>query len=219
MREPGTDGSETWPRFAEGMTAAAGVCIFGLFVHLGPPLVLVSAGALVVAALVIQRSARKESSWAAVFGASGMSRRAAAITGLACAVGLAFGLCYRQSCDWSILPRTVGIFAPVACLIGAAEEIVYRGYVQGRFRPLGAFPAVVFAAACHTAYKCALFALPATPVETDLVVMATATLLGGVVFGALREWAGSVVPPLAAHACFDLVLYGDLARAPWWVWS
>jgi hypothetical protein len=25
--------------------------------------------------------------------------------------------------------------------------------------------------------------------------------------------------PLAAHGAFDLVVYGELARAPWWVWN
>ncbi len=126
---------------------------------------------------------------------------------------------YRWSCARALFPGALLGFAPLAALIGGTEEIVYRGYVQGRARRLGVFPAVVLASLCHAAYKCALFALPASPVQTDFLFLATWTFLGGLVFGALRELAGSIAPALAAHACFDIVVYGDLAQAPWWVWS
>jgi membrane protease YdiL (CAAX protease family) len=45
------------------------------------------------------------------------------------------------------------------------------------------------------------------------------TILGGVAFGLLRECSGSVLPPVFAHAAFDLVAYGTVAEAPWWVWT
>jgi hypothetical protein len=35
----------------------------------------------------------------------------------------------------------------------------------------------------------------------------------------LREFAGGVLPPVAAHVLFDLVVYGERVEAPWWVWS
>jgi hypothetical protein len=39
-----------------------------------------------------------------------------------------------------------------------------------------------------------------------------------VIFGLLRQVSGSVAPSMVAHAAFDLLVYGALARAPWWVW-
>jgi len=79
--------------------------------------------------------------------------------------------------------------------------------------------ATVAAAAAHAAYKSALFVLPPPGREVDVVFLAVVTFLGGIVFGGMRAVSGSVVPPLVAHACFDLVVYGNLASAPWWVWS
>jgi len=79
--------------------------------------------------------------------------------------------------------------------------------------------AVMLAAAAHTAYKAALFAFPPEGVVIDLEFLAVWTLIGGVVFGALRELSGSVLPPLAAHVVFDIVVYGGSVQAPWWVWG
>ena len=113
----------------------------------------------------------------------------------------------------------LGSFAAVAAAIGVTEELVYRGYVQGRLRALGPLAAAILAAVGHTAYKCALFALPPLAVEIDLPFLALGTLVVGVGFGALRERSRSVLPALAAHACFDVLVYGQGAQAPWWVWS
>jgi membrane protease YdiL (CAAX protease family) len=49
--------------------------------------------------------------------------------------------------------------------------------------------------------------------------MAGWTFVGGVVLGLLRQISDSVVPPIVAHAVFDLLVYGALVRAPWWVWG
>ena len=204
---------------AEGGTAAAGLCVFALFIHAGPPLVLLSVAGLVAAALAVCRSLGRESPRAAVFGLSRPSRTAVVLTVVGCVLGLALGAVYRWHSGWRPFPGALGGFAPVAALIGGTEEVVYRGYVQGRARRLGALPAAVISALCHTSYKCALFALPASSTETDLGFLAAWTFLGGLLFGILRELAGNVSAPLAAHACFDIVVYGELARAPWWVWS
>jgi membrane protease YdiL (CAAX protease family) len=45
------------------------------------------------------------------------------------------------------------------------------------------------------------------------------TFLGGLFFGTLRQVARNVAPALAAHAVFDVIVYGALAQAPWWVWN
>ena len=219
MPEPDTTQPRSRRPLAEGVTAAAGLCVFALFVRSGLPLALLSACGLLAAGLAIHRSLRSEASWNAVIGMSRPSRRALILTAAGCALGIAGGGVYRWSSGQAFFPDAIQWFAPVAVLIGGAEEIAYRGYIQGRVRCLGAFPAVVLAALCHTAYKCGLFLLPTPPVEIDFCFLATVTLLAGLALSALRELGGSAIPAIAAHVCFDIVVYGGLARAPWWVWE
>ena len=78
---------------------------------------------------------------------------------------------------------------------------------------------MVLASLFHAAYKCALFAPGLSPPSQGLRFLAVATVAGGIAFGALREAGGSALPPVVAHAAFDLVVYGDASQAPWWVWS
>jgi membrane protease YdiL (CAAX protease family) len=192
-----------------------------LTVHSGLPWVLAGAGGLVVAAVVIGRSLRASVSRraCAALMREHVSRRACAALAAGLLLGGGLGVAYRLAWRLDVLPAGLEAFVVVACLVGAAEELVYRGYVQGRLRVLGWPAAVVLAAVAHTAYKTALFVLPASPVDVNFAFLATWTLAGGIVFGLLREFSRSILPPVAAHAAFDLVVYGALAQAPWWVWA
>jgi membrane protease YdiL (CAAX protease family) len=135
---------------------------------------------------------------------------------LSLAVGAVLAIAFHAYRGWDWLPRGLTWFAVIAALIGAAEELIYRGYVYGRMRAWGALCAVATAAAGHTLYKCALFALASSLAE--LLFLAGATFLAGLLFGLMRERLGSTVFPLAAHAAFDVLVYGAWAGAPWWVW-
>ncbi len=108
-------------------------------------------------------------------------------TGAASGVGA--GLRHRRGLELPLLPAGgLEIFVAVACLIGVTEELVYRGWLQGRLRALGWPVAVVAAAAPHAAYKSALFAWPPGPAEVDCAVIAGWTFVGGVVSGLLRQF-------------------------------
>jgi membrane protease YdiL (CAAX protease family) len=219
----------------EAGMAAGGMCLFALFAQSGLPRVLLAACGLAAALFAIFRSMRTEPSPAALFGFSPFAWKAAGCAAFGLVLGGAMAGLFRWNSGLSILPRGIGSFAPVAACIGIAEEVLYRGYIQGRLGRLGAAPAVGGAAVCHAAYKCALFALPAlaarssdlrpalNPAEwagrTDFGFLAFYTFLGGLALGALRQYSRNVVPPLAAHAAFDVVVYGELARAPGWVWG
>jgi hypothetical protein len=37
--------------------------------------------------------------------------------------------------------------------------------------------------------------------------------------GLMRHFSGSVLPAVTAHVLFDILVYGDWAQAPWWVWG
>ena len=233
-----------WPGLAEAAAAAAGMVLFGLFAHARPPLLVLAVAGLSLAAAGVSRAVLLAPSPLAILGLWPVPRRAAIDTLLGLLLGLAGAAWYRYHLGWPLLPRAARGFVLVAAAIGGAEELLYRGYLQGRLRRsfaavprpagegggegaaaatdapwrLGAIAAVALAAGSHAAYKTALFAFPPEGMAADLPLIAAATVLGGAVFGALREVSGSVLPAVAAHVAFDLAVYAEQARAPWWVW-
>ena len=192
------------------------MCLFGLFVHSCTPVAVAGLAAAGVAMgwSVVARGSLRASLGLEVGGTSGWGFSCAGV-----AVGVGLALLYRWHLGSPLVPRRLAWFALLATTIGGAEELLYRGYLFGRLERYGLAVATVGAAAAHAAYKSALFVLPPPGREVDVVFLAVVTFLGGVVFGGMRAVSGSVVPPLVAHACFDLVVYGNLASAPWWVWS
>lgn len=205
---------------AEASAVALGLVVFALLSHQQLPLLAAGAGGLLVAAVVLGRSLARTERPAEMLGLTGFSSRTALLTAAGCALGAALGALHRWRLGLTLLP--IGMpegFAALACLIGATEELIYRGWLQGRLRGIG-WPAAIVAAACaHAAYKTALFAWPSTPGHVALLSLAGWTIGGGILFGLLREYSRSLIPPLLAHAVFDLVTYGAVDRPPWWVWS
>ncbi len=135
---------------------------------------------------------------------------------LCLAVGMAAGVIYRNGQGGPLWPVELTSFCLVSAAIGAAEEIAYRGFVQGQLRSWGPLGACIGAAAAHAAYKCALFAMPGIHDRPDFLVLGLGTLVGGTIFGLMRQSLGSVAFPLLAHVAFDVIVYGDLAALPWW---
>src|SRR4030042_4826423 len=108
--------------------------LFGLFSHRGLPLIAMSAAGLISAAFCIQRSIVSMRDIPPLFGLSG-SWKVLIISLAGCAVGVGLGACYRFSLGMTLLPGpALQPFALAACGIGAAEELVYRGWMQGRLR-------------------------------------------------------------------------------------
>jgi membrane protease YdiL (CAAX protease family) len=204
---------------SRALTAAVGMCLFALFVHSTYPFKAFSALGLGLTLLTLFTDLRTNRSPAVMMGLDQFSKRVFIFTTCGIGFGCALGMFYRWAYGMELFPGTLGVFAPVAVLIGATEEILYRGYIQGRAHRVGAFKAVAFAALCHTAYKCSLFAFHNQPVDINIFLLGTCTFAVGLALGVLRERAGSLLPAVAAHVVFDIVAYGAYAQAPWWVWS
>lgn len=211
---------------AEAAAACLGMVLFALCSHRGLPWIAVGAAGLIVAAFSMQRSCGSFRNALAHFGLSAPPLRVLPISLVGCAIGIGLGIDYRISFGMTAFPiSTFEPFALAACCIGAAEELLYRGWMQARlrtlFRPgsLGRAMAILLAAAAHTAYKVALFALPSSPVNIEYRSLAVLTLAFGALAGLLRELSRSVIPAVAGHVAFDLIVYGDAVRAPWWVWA
>jgi membrane protease YdiL (CAAX protease family) len=219
MPEPATKAG-IFRSAAEAAVASAGMVLFALTVHSRLPWTLLSAAGLAVAAGAIGVSLAGATSARTLLGIARPTPRILLFIAAGLLVGGGLAVVYRLRMGLAALPAGgLEAFVLPACLIGAAEEVIYRGYVQGRLARLGWPAAVVLAAAAHAAYKTALFAFPAAPWEVNYLFLAAWTLLGGIAFGLLRQFSGSVLPPVAAHAAFDLVVYGAMAEAPWWVWG
>jgi membrane protease YdiL (CAAX protease family) len=208
--------------------------LFALFARISLPWNLLSDLGLALAALAVLLSLRHERGmacsehveWGGLLGFVPFESRAALLGVLGAVLGGGLGLLFRWKFGLHWFPGAPGRFVPVAAAIGGMEELFYRGYLQGQLSRINGVLGVVGAAAAHAAYKTALFVLPALSLSNgppaahvDWIVLAFWTFCGGLLFGALRQAARNVVPPLAAHVAFDIVVYGELARAPWWVWN
>jgi membrane protease YdiL (CAAX protease family) len=213
--------ADTRRRGLIGIAAAAtGAIVFAICAHQGLPWLAVGVGGLAISALAIAWSGFGDSRPAELLGLDRFSGKIAVLTVVAGALGVAAGLSHRDTLGIALFPReNIEAFVLMACLIGATEELIYRGWLLGRARMLGWPAAIVIAAIAHAAYKTALFAWPADPTPIDLTDIAAWTAAGGVVLGLMRRISGSVLPPMLAHIAFDFVVYRAVAHAPWWVWG
>jgi membrane protease YdiL (CAAX protease family) len=192
---------------------------FALMVHQGWPWQLAAATGLVITAVAMERSLGPGAAAAELFGFPEQARWLVALSLVGCGVGGGLVMLVRWERGLSLIPAGgLEPFVVLACLIGAAEEVVYRGWLQGRLAVIGRSGAVVLTALAHAGYKTALFVWPPEALACDLAIIAVCTAGGGILIGALREISRSVIPSLGAHVVFDLLLYGSFTAAPWWVW-
>lgn len=202
---------------AEGLALGALFLLFGLSVRGRPLPEPLAAAALLAAAGLCFRMLREPDGSDAVFGTWGASR-ARWLAGGSLA-GSLLAAVWRVSEGVPALPPHLTAFAAVAALIGATEEIVFRGFIQGGLRRLGPATAIGVAACLHTGYKVALVVSPGAGEAFNLEALIVCTLAGGALFGTARACNGSVWPCVAAHAAFDIIGYGDRVAAPVWVWG
>lgn len=208
-----------WLVLVETGLVAVGMCLFAVFIHCSIPFKLLSVCGLLLATVAILNGLRTEDSPAVVLGIHHFSPAVVVYTAIGFIIGAALGFLYRFDYGFDVHLASLGQFAAIAALIGATEELLYRGYIQGRMRNLGPLLAVTLASLFHTAYKSTLFILPPFPIHIDFTFFSACTFVVGLGLGALRQIGRSVLPPIAAHACFDIIVYGEFSLAPWWVWS
>ena len=204
---------------AAGTVASLGMVAFGLTAHSPFPYFSLALVGLVLTAAAISGSFRPGHSLTQAFGLTGVTRPVAvgSIAGILLGAGLA--ALFRFTYDQPLLLTGIRPYVLTAALIGASEELLFRGFIQGKLSSLGWPAAVVLASLAHTAYKLSLFVFPKEGGATNFLVLGFFTLLVGCMLGVLRLRAGSVIPPVAAHAFFDIFAYGDWTQAPWWVWG
>jgi membrane protease YdiL (CAAX protease family) len=195
-----------------------GILLFAGFIHQPFPYLLLAIGGLAGAGVVIGYSIR-DVSVPEAFGVDRLHRKVLLYSLPALVLGAILGIATRNSFDVSLIPVRITGVALVAPLVGAVEELIFRGYIQGHLHPIGRFFSVVYASTVHTCYKLLVILTLSIPLQFDFFFLVFWTFVGGLLFGTLRELSGSAIPPVIAHAVFDVVLYGGLATIPVWVWS
>lgn len=205
-------------RIRDVSLAVLGILLFAAFIHQGFPKILLAILGLTGAGAALAYSIRKEPALKA-FGLDRFHRKVILYTLPAIALGIVLGVLTRNSFDISLFPARITMVALVAPLVGSVEELIFRGYIQGHLRPLGRAFSVLYASTVHTSYKLLVILTLSVPLQFDFFFLVLWTFVGGLLFGALRELSGSTLPPMIAHAVFDVVLYGGLATVPVWVWT
>lgn len=196
----------------------AGIFLFALFIHKSWPSKIVSLIALMASGLIMAYPLRQVS-FLSLIGTGKPTLRISLFMMAGLIVGSALGVFTRRHFELSLLPATLTLVALTAPLTGAMEELVFRGYIQGKLNFINPIFAVIYAALAHSVYKLLLIYSLGRPLEFDFQFLAQWTFLGGLAFGILRLLSKSIFPPVIAHAVFDILLYGGLLIAPFWVWS
>ncbi|MBL7139933.1 MAG: CPBP family intramembrane metalloprotease [Planctomycetes bacterium] len=117
---------------AEAGLAAAGMAAFALLRSARVAGGMAAAGGLALVAGAFYLSLRSGWSPAMMLGFVPASRRTWFLTIVGVALGVGLGVAFRWVWMPDLFPETLTAFVWTAAAIGAAEEVLYRGYVQGR---------------------------------------------------------------------------------------
>lgn len=199
---------------AEASLCSFTFMVFAFFIHFGFPLRLVSLSALVLASYLLSRQLQiLPDLW---------GKTTITVSFLFCLLGIVSGillsLLYRWHLDISLFPGSIHYFVIIAAVIGAVEELVFRGFLQEQTKIISGPFSVLFSTISHTGYKCCLFLAPAATATIDILNLGLWTFLFGLLFGTIRHLSKSILPSLIAHAVFDILVYAEFVKAPWWVW-
>lgn len=203
---------------AEASLCSFALMVFSFFINSEFPLKLVSLSALVLASYLLGHQLKVLSD---LWSKTGESVRLMvsfwySLAGIV--TGILLAMFYRWHLGISFFPESIHWFVIIAALIGASEELIFRGFLQQQVKSINGPFSVLFSTLSHTGYKCCLFLAPAVAAGIDIPNLAFWTLLFGLLFGTIKHLSKSILPSLIAHALFDILVYAEFVKAPWWVW-
>jgi membrane protease YdiL (CAAX protease family) len=203
----------------EVILALFGIGVFAWFIHGEKYLFIIAVGSLVLVSLIISFSVFRSEGIYLIIGSDWFNKRAVVFSMAGFIIGVGLAVIYRVRIGLSLFPVTLTTVAIISPWIGITEELIFRGYIQGRMRIFGIFISIFLAAACHAFYKYLVLKSLHIDIGTDFSWMILITFMMGLILGASREISGSVIPALVFHATFDIFFYGDFSGMPVWVWS
>ena len=196
-----------------------GICVFALFIHRRPAQRIVAFTALSAAAAVISLSISDVQSLLKYLGLSEFSKKIGVYSLVGLSLGILPALLFREISNMALLPQTLTVVAIVAPMIGITEELLFRGFLQGKLSSINIYAAIGTAAFGHTLYK--FLVLRSLPIDIGVHFpsLLAYTLLAGLMCGGLRALSRSIIPACLLHAAFDILVYGGLSTWPVWVWN
>ena len=202
----------------EAILCSFALMIFSFFIHSELPFRVLAIAALFLPAWFFSRNLQSLSDLRRIV----YVPDSLTITVLYCLAGilpgLLFAMLYRWHLGIRLFPESFHLLVLVAALIGCTEELVFRGFIQDQVKNINAPFSILFSTISHTAYKCCLFLSPMLTAEIDIGFLALWTLIGGILLGTVKHISKSILPPMIAHALFDLLVYAGFINPPWWVW-
>jgi membrane protease YdiL (CAAX protease family) len=202
----------------EAILCSFAFMVFSFFIHYGFPFRLISFTALLLPAYFFSINLHSRSDIRTIIG-KGVTIEITIFYSIAgFFLGVLLAVIYRWHLDISLFPGSIHLFVIVAALIGCAEELVFRGFIQDYVKSVNAPLSIFFSTISHTGYKCCLFLAPVITADIDIGFLALWTIIAGILFGTIRHFSKSILPSLIAHALFDILVYAEYASAPWWVW-
>ena len=206
-------------RYLDVVLVMAGIILFALYIHEDSWLIIISFTGLILSAICIGIFIINRNWIPQIIGSFSPSRRLTFFCMAGVITGSLLALILRHFFFDTLFPTAIAKFAIIAPLIGISEELLFRGYVQGRIRGSSRIISIIVAATAHTLYKYIALKTLSAPVEIEFLFLVKWTVIGGLIFGILRDLSNSVFPPCLAHGCFDILVYGGFASAPTWVWG
>ena len=194
------------------------ILLFATFIHKAAPFRYIAFAGLAGAAVLTGYLTRQDKFLAAI-GLVKPDRKTLLYTIPAILLGILLAVLTRNKYGLTIFPETLGGLALLSPLIGIVEELVFRGFIQGHLSPVSRIFSVFYASCAHALYKLLVISLFTGSVQFDLQFLVLWTFIGGAAFGVLKDLSRNSLPPLIAHALFDVLLYGGFSSVPAWVWS
>lgn len=204
--------------FSEVILCSIGLMVFSFFIHYNQPLKLISFAALVFSGFIIGMNMKSRTDILRITGDRPSFRYLIFLLAAGTVSAFLFVILYRWHLGVSLIPSFLREFALIAALIGITEEIVFRGYVQGRLRDINSAVSILAGTLAHTGYKCCLFISPVVAGSVDIGFLALWTIIAGIIMGIINHFTRSLIPSLVAHGLFDILVYAEAVSPPWWVW-
>lgn len=204
--------------FLEATVCSIALLVFSWFIHFSFPVRIISIAALIISSLILSRKILNLSDLRREIGDFTSCNNYIFLSSVGILSGMLVAMLYRWHLDISLVPRSFQYFVIIAAIIGAMEELVFRGFIQEQVKYLNGPFSVLFSSLAHTGYKCCLFLSPMAAYGIDVSYLALWTFLFGLLFGTIKHFTKSILPSLIAHAIFDIWVYAEFIKAPWWVW-
>jgi membrane protease YdiL (CAAX protease family) len=210
--------TKKYPLLLEAILCSTAFMVFSFFIHYDFPFSLISVAALFLPAYFFGRNLKSLSDLRKITGEAASPGISILYFLAGIMVGMLFSILYRWHLEISLFPKSIHLFVIVAALIGCTEELVFRGFIQDYVKSINMPFSILFSTISHTGYKFCLFLSPMVTADMNIGFLALWTFIAGIILGTMKHFSKSILPPLLAHAMFDIMVYAEFAAAPWWVW-